>query len=95
MLHAVFGPSHAKVSKGFFSIYCRFRCLIQVGNGGGFEALAIDAFGRLINREYPRRVAAHEAGHFLVAYLTGLLPKKYILSSVDAYQRYFPAIQVM
>lgn len=60
----------------------------QVANGGGFEALAIDFAGRLINKEYAERVSSHEAGHFLVAYLIGLLPKKYIISSVDAFKRY-------
>lgn len=59
-----------------------------MANGGGFEALAIDAAGRFLNKEYARRVACHEAGHFLVAYLIGLLPKKYILSSMDAFKRY-------
>ncbi len=59
----------------------------QVANGGGFEALAIDYAGRLINKEYAERVSSHEAGHFLVAYLIGLLPKKYIISSVDAFKR--------
>ena len=59
-----------------------------MANGGGFEALAIDAAGRVLNKDYASRVASHEAGHFLVAYLIGLLPKKYILSSVDAFKRY-------
>ena len=59
-----------------------------MANGGGFEALAIDAAGRLINKEYAERVSSHEAGHFLVAYLIGLLPKKYIISSVDAFKRW-------
>lgn len=60
---------------------------LQVGNGGGFESLLIDAAGRLISKEYSQRVSSHEAGHFLVAYLIGLLPKKYIISSVDAVKR--------
>lgn len=59
----------------------------QVANGGGVEALLIDAAGRALNKDYGRRVASHEAGHFLVAYLIGLLPKKYILSSLDAFRR--------
>ena len=60
---------------------------MQVANRGGLEALALDAAARLINPGYGQRVAAHEAAHFLIAYLLGLLPKRYILSSVDAFQR--------
>lgn len=30
---------------------------------------------QVISPTYARRVAEHEAGHFLVAYLVGLLPK--------------------
>ncbi|KAK9803601.1 hypothetical protein WJX72_003928 [[Myrmecia] bisecta] len=60
----------------------------QVANGGGFEALVIDTAGRLLNRTYANRVAFHEAGHFLVAYLLGLLPRRYTLSSLDAFRRY-------
>lgn len=57
----------------------------QVANAGGFEALIIDSIARLLSPTYARRVALHEAGHFLVAYLTGLLPKGYTLSSLDAF----------
>ncbi|KAK9793193.1 hypothetical protein WJX73_000490 [Symbiochloris irregularis] len=60
----------------------------QVANGGGFEALALDAIARLVESEYGPRVAAHEAAHFLIAYLTGLLPRRYTLSSLDAWRRY-------
>ncbi len=60
---------------------------LQVANGGGFEALAMDAAGRVLSRSYAQRVAAHEAGHFLLAYLVGLLPKSYTLSSLDALRR--------
>lgn len=39
------------------------------------ELLLLDSLGRLVSKEYPQRVACHEAGHFLVAYLLGVLPK--------------------
>ena len=51
------------------------------------EALILDAAAHTINQGYGQRVAAHEAGHFLVAYLLGLLPKRYTLSSLDAFRR--------
>ena len=34
------------------------------------------------------RLSQHEAGHFLVAYLMGVLPKAYTLSAWDAFSRY-------
>ena len=61
--------------------------LDQVGSGGAFEALAVDSAGRLLSPTYANRVALHEAGHFLTAYLNGLLPKDYTLTSWDAYAR--------
>lgn len=33
-------------------------------------------------------MAFHEAGHFLIAYMTGLMPLAYTLSSLDAYLKY-------
>lgn len=57
----------------------------QVANAGGFEALAVDSIARVVSPTYAKRVALHEAGHFLVAYLTGFLPKSYTLSSLDAF----------
>ncbi|GBG91775.1 hypothetical protein CBR_g53664 [Chara braunii] len=60
----------------------------QVANGGGGESLLIDTLGRLVSEKYRKRVAEHEAGHFLVSYLLGVLPKDYTLSSWDAYRRY-------
>jgi hypothetical protein len=58
----------------------------QIANAGGIEALIVDGAGRIISPTYGRRVALHEAGHFLIAYLLGLLPKGYTLSSWDAFQ---------
>jgi len=55
-----------------------------VGTGGALSALALDAAGRALSPTYARRVAMHEAGHFLVAYLVGLLPRGYTLSSAGA-----------
>ncbi|KXZ55411.1 hypothetical protein GPECTOR_3g62 [Gonium pectorale] len=60
----------------------------QVANGGGGEALLVDSLGRLLRPSYAARVAYHEAGHLLVAYLVGLLPRAYTLSSLDAFLRY-------
>ena len=60
---------------------------LQVANGGGLEALFVDTAGRLISSSYGERVATHEAGHFLCAYLVGLLPRRYTLSSLDALKR--------
>ncbi len=34
------------------------------------------------------QVAYHEAGHFLVAYLTGILPAGYVLTSLQAFTKY-------
>lgn len=57
----------------------------QIANAGGLEALVIDSVARIISPTYQKRVALHEAGHFLIAYLLGLLPKGYTLSSWDAF----------
>ena len=57
----------------------------QVANGGGFEALIVDSAARVLSPTYAKRVALHEAGHFLVAYLAGFLPKSYTLSSFEAF----------
>lgn len=60
---------------------------LQIGNGGALEALLLDTAGRWINRDYGRRVASHEAGHFLIAYLLGILPRVYTLSTLDAFRK--------
>eukprot|EP00850_Spirogloea_muscicola_P016264 SM000131S26694 [mRNA] locus=s131:68259:74535:- [translate_table: standard] len=60
----------------------------QIAFGGGVEALILDTLGRVLSPNYKERVAQHEAGHFLVSYLLGILPKGYTLSSLDALRRY-------
>jgi len=57
----------------------------QVANAGGLEALVVDSAARVLNSTYHERVAKHEAGHLLIAYLLGLLPKGYTLSSWEAF----------
>ena len=61
--------------------------LDAVAAGGGFGFLLLDSAARVLSSTYARRVAAHEAGHFLVAYLLGLLPRGYDLSSLAAFRR--------
>lgn len=59
----------------------------KVVNQGGGEALVVDTLGRILQPSYGRRVALHESGHFLVAYLIGILPRAYTLSSLDTFRR--------
>eukprot|EP00803_Ostreobium_quekettii_P000684 evm.model.scf_314EXC.9 EVM.evm.TU.scf_314EXC.9 scf_314EXC:40392-45191(-) len=59
----------------------------QVLYGGGLEALIVDILTRRFIPSYGERVAWHESGHFLIAYLVGLLPKEYTLSALDLYKR--------
>lgn len=59
----------------------------MVVNGGGVGALLLDTIGRVLSKKYSNRVAQHEAGHFLVAYLLGVLPKSYTLSSIHALRK--------
>lgn len=60
----------------------------QIVNGGGGEALILDTVGNFVSSKYRNRVSLHEAGHFLVSYFVGILPRSYTLSSLDAFQRY-------
>jgi hypothetical protein len=56
-----------------------------VGTGGALASLALDVAGRALAPSYARRVASHEAGHFLIAFLVGLIPRGYTLSSAAAW----------
>ena len=50
--------------------------------------------GGVLKPSYGRRVALHESGHFLVAYLLGWLPRAYTLSSLDAFRTCAAAAQL-
>jgi len=56
----------------------------KVGYNGGLEFLAVDTIGRRFSRAYEERVSRHEAGHFLIAYIMGVLPSGYTLSAWNA-----------
>ena len=60
----------------------------QVAFAGGLEALVLDTLAQATSTSYRSRLQLHEAAHFLVAYLMGILPKGYTLSSIDAYNEY-------
>jgi len=63
----------------------------QLVNGGLWESLLVDGLARTIDSEYAKRIARHEAGHFMVAYFVGILPKAYTISTWEALQRYATA----
>ncbi|XP_021863683.1 uncharacterized protein [Spinacia oleracea] len=58
-----------------------------VSFGGGIASLALDTIGHTISQKYHNRVIQHEAGHFLIAYLIGILPRGYTLSSLEALRK--------
>ncbi|KAK7397252.1 hypothetical protein VNO78_18419 [Psophocarpus tetragonolobus] len=61
--------------------------LDSVSFGGGIGSLVVDTIGHSLSQKYRNRVIQHEAGHFLIAYLVGILPKGYTISSLDALQK--------
>ncbi|KAI3691282.1 hypothetical protein L2E82_49566 [Cichorium intybus] len=72
----------------YFSLVIFFIwTLDSVAFAGGFSSLVLDTIGHNISQKYHNRVIQHEAGHFLIAYLLGILPKGYTLSSLEAFQR--------
>ena len=60
----------------------------EMALNAGAQNLVLDFIANLTSEEYKTRLRRHEAGHFLVAYLTGVLPKGYTLSSLDAFKRF-------
>ncbi|XP_019420025.1 PREDICTED: uncharacterized protein LOC109330324 [Lupinus angustifolius] len=61
--------------------------LDAVAFSGGIGNLVLDTIGHSFSPKYHQRVIQHEAGHFLVAYLLGILPKSYTISSLDALKK--------
>ncbi|KAI3447157.1 hypothetical protein Pfo_003822 [Paulownia fortunei] len=61
--------------------------LDAVSFNGGVSFLVLDALGHSFSQKYHNRVVQHEAGHFLIAYLLGILPKGYTLTSLQALKK--------
>ncbi|PKH47687.1 hypothetical protein CRG98_050471 [Punica granatum] len=59
----------------------------SVSFNGGVSSLLLDTAGHTFNKKYHNRVIQHEAGHFLIAYLLGILPRGYAISSFEALQK--------
>ncbi|KAH6803169.1 stress regulated protein [Perilla frutescens var. frutescens] len=61
--------------------------LDAVSFNGGISFLVLDTLGHTFSQKYHNRVIQHEAGHFLIAYLLGILPKGYTLTSLEALKK--------
>ncbi|KAI3407197.1 uncharacterized protein J3R85_021213 [Psidium guajava] len=59
----------------------------SVSFNGGVGSLVLDTIGHTFSQKYHNRVLQHEAGHFLIAYLVGILPRGYTISSLDALKK--------
>ncbi|XP_052193138.1 uncharacterized protein LOC127801778 [Diospyros lotus] len=82
----VFGFSPQQIL--FFSLgLLFFWSLDLVSYNGGVSSLVLDTIGHTVSQNYHNRVIQHEAGHFLIAYLLGILPKGYTLSSLEALKK--------
>ncbi|KAL7003015.1 hypothetical protein U1Q18_004174 [Sarracenia purpurea var. burkii] len=64
-----------------------FGAARQVSFNGGVSGLFIDTIAHTFSQKYHNRVIQHEAGHFLIAYLLGILPRGYTLSSFEALKK--------
>ncbi|XP_048235960.1 uncharacterized protein LOC8288484 [Ricinus communis] len=72
----------------YFSLGLLFLLTLDsVSFNGGVGSLVLDTIGHTFSQKYHSRVIQHEAGHFLIAYLVGILPKGYTLSSLEALQK--------
>lgn len=72
----------------YFSLGLLFLWTLDaVSYNGGISGLVLDTIGHNLSEKYHNRVIQHEAGHFLIAYLMGVLPRGYTLSSLEAFQK--------
>lgn len=71
------------LSLGFLFLWT----LDLVSFNGGIGSLVLDTIGHTFSQKYHNRVIQHEAGHFLIAYLVGIFPKGYTLSSFEALKK--------
>ncbi|XP_042991864.1 uncharacterized protein LOC122318508 isoform X2 [Carya illinoinensis] len=84
----------------YFSLGLLFQwTLDSVSFDGGVGSLVLDTIGHTFSQKYHNRViqnfllcqygphVQHEAGHFLIAYLVGILPKGYTLTSLEALKK--------
>ncbi|XXG54295.1 hypothetical protein AAC387_Pa03g2216 [Persea americana] len=92
---ALLGGLSAWVAFGFsqlqvliFSVGLLFLWSVDlVSFNGGLGSLVLDTIGHTLSKKYHNRVIQHEAGHFLMAYLLGVLPRGYTLSSLEALKK--------
>ncbi|KAK5786374.1 hypothetical protein PVK06_041010 [Gossypium arboreum] len=71
------------ISLGFLFLWT----LDLVSFNGGIGSLVLDTIGHAFSQKYHNRVIQHEAGHFLIAYLVGILPRGYTLTSLEALKK--------
>eukprot|EP00468_Gymnochlora_sp_CCMP2014_P008181 CAMPEP_0167760214 /NCGR_PEP_ID=MMETSP0110_2-20121227/11463_1 /TAXON_ID=629695 /ORGANISM="Gymnochlora sp., Strain CCMP2014" /LENGTH=439 /DNA_ID=CAMNT_0007646703 /DNA_START=138 /DNA_END=1457 /DNA_ORIENTATION=+ len=81
--------NHWGIGQALFCVFGIFALSAYdtINNNSGGNLLIVDTIGRAIFPQYRKRVAVHEAGHFMVSYLMGVLPVDYTLSAYDAYQK--------
>ncbi|XP_058216503.1 uncharacterized protein LOC131327382 isoform X3 [Rhododendron vialii] len=72
----------------YFSVSLLFFWTFDaVSFNGGISSLILDTIGHTFSQKYRNRVVQHEAGHFLIAYFLGILPRGYTLSSLEALKK--------
>eukprot|EP00471_Norrisiella_sphaerica_P003688 CAMPEP_0184488874 /NCGR_PEP_ID=MMETSP0113_2-20130426/13784_1 /TAXON_ID=91329 /ORGANISM="Norrisiella sphaerica, Strain BC52" /LENGTH=437 /DNA_ID=CAMNT_0026871981 /DNA_START=370 /DNA_END=1683 /DNA_ORIENTATION=- len=80
---------HWGIAQGLFCVAGIFglSAYDTLNNNAGGSLLIVDTLGRTLYPKYRRRVAVHEAGHFMVSYLMGVLPVEYTLSALESYRK--------